>query len=172
HRLFSSFFCVFFFQAEDGIRDATVTGVQTCALPISTIGIRAPHRSCAPVQAICGPRRCRFLRDSINTLLSWTAPVGCPTRPPRRSTTASVVVTACSLCEDALPRDSLARSCRCPPPPSRRATAIHRPHRVRRGESWRCRRGAWTARGSRDRESNRRKREGHSGRARDDGAAC
>src|SRR5207245_6681044 len=26
----------FFFQAEDGIRDATVTGVQTCALPISS----------------------------------------------------------------------------------------------------------------------------------------
>src|SRR5207245_2409757 len=28
------FFFFFFFQAEDGIRDATVTGVQTCALPI------------------------------------------------------------------------------------------------------------------------------------------
>src|SRR2546430_12397292 len=28
----------FFFQAEDGIRDLTVTGVQTCALPISAIG--------------------------------------------------------------------------------------------------------------------------------------
>src|SRR3989475_6568548 len=27
-------FCFFFFQAEDGIRDLTVTGVQTCALPI------------------------------------------------------------------------------------------------------------------------------------------
>src|SRR5207245_8535598 len=27
-------FVIFFFQAEDGIRDATVTGVQTCALPI------------------------------------------------------------------------------------------------------------------------------------------
>src|SRR3989337_403442 len=27
---------VFVFQAEDGIRDATVTGVQTCALPISS----------------------------------------------------------------------------------------------------------------------------------------
>src|SRR6266487_240695 len=26
--------CVFFFQAEDGIRDGRVTGVQTCALPI------------------------------------------------------------------------------------------------------------------------------------------
>src|SRR2546429_6961206 len=26
----------FFFQAEDGIRDVAVTGVQTCALPISS----------------------------------------------------------------------------------------------------------------------------------------
>ena len=26
--------CFFFFQAEDGIRDHCVTGVQTCALPI------------------------------------------------------------------------------------------------------------------------------------------
>src|SRR5690349_22185255 len=30
-------FFFFFFQAEDGIRDLYVTGVQTCALPISTI---------------------------------------------------------------------------------------------------------------------------------------
>src|SRR5437867_2981926 len=29
--------CFFFFQAEDGIRDRTVTGVQTCALPISRL---------------------------------------------------------------------------------------------------------------------------------------
>src|SRR5207253_3623588 len=28
--------CFFFFQAEDGIRDGHVTGVQTCALPISS----------------------------------------------------------------------------------------------------------------------------------------
>src|SRR5260370_8874735 len=33
----------FFFQAEDGIRDSSVTGVQTCALPIFTVicGVRA-----------------------------------------------------------------------------------------------------------------------------------
>src|SRR2546430_8285350 len=31
------FACVFFFQAEDGIRDLTVTGVQTCALPICVL---------------------------------------------------------------------------------------------------------------------------------------
>src|SRR5699024_11535826 len=30
-----SFIICFFFQAEDGIRDRNVTGVQTCALPIS-----------------------------------------------------------------------------------------------------------------------------------------
>src|SRR5260370_15569543 len=29
-------FLFFFFQAEDGIRDSSVTGVQTCALPILT----------------------------------------------------------------------------------------------------------------------------------------
>src|SRR5439155_9575093 len=29
----------FFFQAEDGIRDGHVTGVQTCALPISVVAL-------------------------------------------------------------------------------------------------------------------------------------
>src|SRR5687768_13794820 len=38
------FFFFFFFQAEDGIRDVAVTGVQTCALPIFTarIGMSRP----------------------------------------------------------------------------------------------------------------------------------
>src|SRR5256886_5583063 len=31
------FLFIFFFQAEDGIRDLTVTGVQTCALPIFSL---------------------------------------------------------------------------------------------------------------------------------------
>src|SRR5205823_10121253 len=35
------FYFFFFFQAEDGIRDKLVTGVQTCALPIS---LRRAHR--------------------------------------------------------------------------------------------------------------------------------
>src|SRR5690349_21869259 len=54
--LFFYFFFFFFFQAEDGIRDLYVTGVQTCALPISAdvrlvlpglvrqLGLGAPHR--------------------------------------------------------------------------------------------------------------------------------
>src|SRR5256885_5957858 len=33
-RLLTIYICFFFFQAEDGIRDYKVTGVQTCALPI------------------------------------------------------------------------------------------------------------------------------------------
>src|SRR5699024_11955617 len=36
---------IFFFQAEDGIRDRNVTGVQTCALPISSIFVdSSSHR--------------------------------------------------------------------------------------------------------------------------------
>src|SRR5205085_7711164 len=34
-------FFFFFFQAEDGIRDLTVTGVQTCALPIYLLRVLA-----------------------------------------------------------------------------------------------------------------------------------
>src|SRR2546426_426312 len=38
----------FFFQAEDGIRDYKVTGVQTCALPISAPAGREPGLRPAP----------------------------------------------------------------------------------------------------------------------------
>src|SRR5947209_1671598 len=54
----------FFFQAEDGIRDIGVTGVQTCALPISCGLAPAPK---------CWSRRCRGC---------WTLPANCRT-PPR-----------------------------------------------------------------------------------------
>src|SRR5438445_237214 len=47
---FGSCVCFFFFQAEDGIRDIGVTGVQTCALPIS----RGP---CAAHEPRSGPHR-------------------------------------------------------------------------------------------------------------------
>src|SRR6266404_8409637 len=40
---------IFFFQAEDGIRDKLVTGVQTCALPIS---IRCIVRRCRRLEAL------------------------------------------------------------------------------------------------------------------------
>src|SRR5256885_3885792 len=64
----TSFF--FFFQAEDGIRDYKVTGVQTCALPIwATGGLRAGrlrdwrhrlHRELAPAWRRPGCANCRL----------------------------------------------------------------------------------------------------------------
>src|SRR3989441_8870109 len=42
----------FFFQAEDGIRDKLVTGVQTCALPISTVALPFPVRKDNPSQTV------------------------------------------------------------------------------------------------------------------------
>src|SRR2546430_6905617 len=43
---------VFFFQAEDGIRDLTVTGVQTCALPIFAVPKRKPRTSRESVEVL------------------------------------------------------------------------------------------------------------------------
>src|SRR2546425_6235327 len=47
-------FFFFFFQAEDGIRDKLVTGVQTCALPIS--GRASSPESCRRRLWVAGPR--------------------------------------------------------------------------------------------------------------------
>src|SRR5438270_4156195 len=52
----------FFFQAEDGIRALTVTGVQTCALPISAAGILGTQRrygGAAPAAACVSAWRVR-----------------------------------------------------------------------------------------------------------------
>src|SRR5271167_3073180 len=55
---------LFFFQAEDGIRERNVTGVQTCALPICqpvlnaawSLSGRVPAAECSPRTAANGPR--------------------------------------------------------------------------------------------------------------------
>src|SRR6478672_7152271 len=49
---------LFFFQAEDGIRYLIVTGVQTCALPISACRPRAYRRSADAAPPMRRPR-CR-----------------------------------------------------------------------------------------------------------------
>src|SRR5687767_15697746 len=69
-------FFFFFFQAEDGIRDKLVTGVQTCALPISQLRVESRIRSSE--RGIVGHRagfgasvveapvpRCRFIAVHI-----------------------------------------------------------------------------------------------------------
>src|SRR3712207_8611254 len=64
-RLIYLFF--FFFQAEDGIRDIGVTGVQTCALPISAAwsqksGFRSI--SSGKRRRLTGPRPLEYTRSS------------------------------------------------------------------------------------------------------------
>src|SRR5207245_7370935 len=79
------FFVFFFFQAEDGIRDATVTGVQTCALPISN------SMSTKSGRGALGPRR--FGGHASR-------------RPPKRGACVQIGNSPC-----ALKRSSAARSC-------------------------------------------------------------
>src|SRR5256884_5014169 len=52
-KVFACLVCVdfFFFQAEDGIRDVAVTGVQTCALPILTFAVVVFRVLCPVPQA-------------------------------------------------------------------------------------------------------------------------
>src|SRR3989440_9364987 len=68
----------FFFQAEDGIRDLIVTGVQTCALPISP---RHAWRAslCAACRAQPSHARCR----SVSVGPTWCLLLCCrPWRKP------------------------------------------------------------------------------------------
>src|SRR5690606_40442926 len=58
----------FFFQAEDGIRDFHVTGVQTCALPISARG-RTPPRAFPPGLPAGPPRWNRAGRTGTGCLV-------------------------------------------------------------------------------------------------------
>src|SRR5438105_5114638 len=70
---------MFFFQAEDGIRDPLVTGVQTCALPISCNAATAPdstttcgrtcyaaHVSSTAADASVSPRSTILADRSVN----------------------------------------------------------------------------------------------------------
>src|SRR6267143_3573439 len=74
-------FFFFFFQAEDGIRGGTVTGVQTCALPISLAQWHrsAPGRSAIPCRRTGGRCRARALPfyESSRSLCRHSSPVQC-----------------------------------------------------------------------------------------------
>src|SRR5437879_13904475 len=64
----------FFFQAEDGIRDTSVTGVQTCALPISTL-------SSGVVRRVRPPASRRRTHASDDARGERSAGARCPGRP-------------------------------------------------------------------------------------------
>src|SRR5215475_8118098 len=70
----------FFFQAEDGIRDFHVTGVQTCALPICNTGLRAASE---PVTV--------FLDDDATARPGWLASLIEPYRSDQVVATGGMV---------------------------------------------------------------------------------
>src|SRR5437762_6409591 len=72
------FFLFFFFQAEDGIRDTSVTGVQTCALPISRVVRPGPR------VGVHGKRRGGAARGALPP-----GPTGGPAVPAAPAATAS-----------------------------------------------------------------------------------
>src|SRR5256885_3604564 len=74
---------VFFFQAEDGIRDYKVTGVQTCALPIFREPLLNAVTAC-----------CRSLAAPMSVFGSSASVYACGAAPALDATYPS----ACSLC--------------------------------------------------------------------------
>src|SRR2546426_3500401 len=84
----------FFFQAEDGIRDYKVTGVQTCALPISG----------PPIFGAVGRGVTGLLRSGISSLLIAAYPSCISTKisdetliPPRSEEHTSELQSPCNL---------------------------------------------------------------------------
>src|SRR5436305_4380174 len=76
---FEFFVFFFFFQAEDGIRDADVTGVQTCALPISLVAQDPPGRPRPLGARREQPRGCRpGVFDELNECGSECPPGAMP----------------------------------------------------------------------------------------------
>src|SRR6266567_4919076 len=64
----------FFFQAEDGIRDLTVTGVQTCALPIWLLMMVSGVSACAGLT--CWPRPSATALSSDGSARKPASPCG------------------------------------------------------------------------------------------------
>src|SRR5260363_441984 len=61
----------FFFQAEDGIRDDLVTGVQTCALPICAIRVNGLFISCCSCWLIVRRDRKSTRLNSSHQIISY-----------------------------------------------------------------------------------------------------
>src|SRR3989440_1767766 len=64
-------FFFFFFQAEDGIRDLIVTGVQTCALPISPWVVRRPQLQAREHFDLGGRVAVATAHEGFNANLHW-----------------------------------------------------------------------------------------------------
>src|SRR6266850_7858651 len=102
-------FLFFFFQAEDGIRDYKVTGVQTCALPISCIRCAStPQPDCTATY--CTPSTAKELGTPVMPEFVRHCHTGSPVLPskarkyrsfvpPAKTSPLPVVSTGPQLCD-------------------------------------------------------------------------
>src|SRR2546425_202101 len=81
---------IFFFQAEDGIRDKLVTGVQTCALPISS---RFGNHVASPTNTNPSSRPGMGAKWLVSTPLGITAQLASGAIARRRARSASETIT-------------------------------------------------------------------------------
>src|SRR5690606_41068006 len=89
------FFCLamffflffFFFQAEDGIRDFHVTGVQTCALPISFGHVACSGEGLEHTR-VYRRKSCGYRATGLSSVLywcwAWRVPASTTVRAPHR----------------------------------------------------------------------------------------
>src|SRR5690625_842635 len=98
---------VFIFQAEDGIRDGHVTGVQTCALPISVVRGSAAAPG-APTSAGSDVGRSDRPVEGEGRPISTRTTLGRPgvSLVPAPTPSAAVVSAGCGPACDARPRIS------------------------------------------------------------------
>src|SRR5438046_7433563 len=104
YRLFLLFLCFFFFQAEDGIRDWSVTGVQTCALPVAACswtfgdGATATSQNPAHTYAAGGTYTVTLTvtdNQGATGSTSHSVTVSQPNQPPTAAFTASCSGLTC-----------------------------------------------------------------------------
>src|SRR2546430_9882700 len=87
----SSLTIFFFFQAEDGIRDLTVTGVQTCALPICAEACKEEAVRGSPTHSSRAGFCTELCSENVRGLFFRSFAV----EPVRRSATAEIGRASC-----------------------------------------------------------------------------
>src|SRR5256884_2968924 len=101
--------CLFFFQAEDGIRDVAVTGVQTCALPISAATLSAALAIVVPAPKRA-PAHVGTLSNKISAAgISWYAGTLRNIRAGRRNNQKNLWLITLAASSAASPVGSLDR---------------------------------------------------------------
>src|SRR5256885_7520195 len=107
----------FFFQAEDGIRDYKVTGVQTCALPISmraviglvSVNCRSRRPALTSKLISAGPRRSTALLAANRCGESWTSTTS-ESQRTRFSVPCDDRISTSKFCDCRVPANAMSES--------------------------------------------------------------